>query len=76
MTTVGDVVDIEKDYGYGHRLVWNDIVGAVNSAMMYEGDKLGLYVTLHELCYSRDDDDLDVSAAARATTATAAVELT
>lgn len=40
MTTVGDVVDIEKDYGYGHRLVWNDIVGAVSSAMMYEGDKL------------------------------------
>ena len=44
-----DAVDREKDYGYGHRLVWNNIGAAVNSAMMYVGDKLGLYVALWKM---------------------------
>ena len=44
----------------------------MNSAMMYAGDKLGLYVALHKLCCSGDNSD-DLAASTRRTTT--AVEL-
>ena len=44
--------DPETDYTIGHGLVWNSITGSMNAAMMYVGDKLKLYETIHTMCSS------------------------
>lgn len=42
--------DPEKDHSIGHELVWKCISGALQSSMLYIGDKLDLYTTLRECC--------------------------
>ena len=43
-------VDPETNPSIGHDLVWKNIGGAMNSAMLYTGDRLGLYAVLREAC--------------------------
>lgn len=42
--------DPETDHSICRGLVWGGISGALNAAMLYTGDRLGLYVTLREMC--------------------------
>ena len=42
--------DPEKDHAIAHELVWKCIGGAMQSSMLYIGDKLDLYATLRECC--------------------------
>lgn len=42
--------DPETEYAVGHELVWNNIHGAMNAAMLYVGDHLKLYDELKRLC--------------------------
>ena len=42
--------DPERNHTIAHELVWKCIGGAMQSSMLYIGDKLGLYTTLRECC--------------------------
>jgi 2-polyprenyl-3-methyl-5-hydroxy-6-metoxy-1,4-benzoquinol methylase len=44
------VPDPEKDHSIAHQLVWSCIGGAMQSSMLYIGDRLNLYATLRECC--------------------------
>ena len=42
--------DPESNHAVTRQLVWNNIGGALNAALMHTGDKLGLYEMMKELC--------------------------
>ena len=42
--------DPETNYAIGHQLIWQNISGALNAAMIYTGDRLKLYTSIKQLC--------------------------